>query len=327
MSHKGGAPDLPHLIKESLSRSFFCNFSAINSFPNGATILLRDSVTKESFVLSPEAAAEDSAPTRDGKPTLGRVDDSEVITSYRAIVREKVGETRFETPSGSFFQNNRAILPLLIDYIRQAILDAREGLSEAEHYLVDTYCGSGLFALMLAPLFKHTAGIEIDSESIKFAKRNAKLNSMGNVEFLAGNAEEIFGMIDFPPERTTVVIDPPRRGCEEAFISQLVALSPALVVYVSCNVHVSGLKRWTHLRKRKISMLTNAPSRSMAPCKDTSSRYWLLPSQGVRVRDCKHPGCRSVPSDLSCRGGVRPAKAGLALIVLPVVEQLGIPPG
>lgn len=189
--------------------------------------------------LSAEDIAKDPVPTRDGKETPGRQDGSEVITSYRAIVREKVDETRFETPSGSFFQNNRAILPALVAYVREAIVSARTDVSSDEHFLVDTYCGSGLFTLMLAPLFEEAAGVEIDAGSIEFAKGNAKLNSMDNVKFLAGNAEDIFRTISYPADRTTVVIDPPRRGCDEAFIEQLVALSPSLIVYVSCNVHVS----------------------------------------------------------------------------------------
>ncbi|CAO1638053.1 unnamed protein product [Parajaminaea phylloscopi] len=216
--------------------------SNINSYPNGATILLRDSLTVESFGKGggeEKQGSADSSASESHQPPMENP-DTEVITSYRTVVREQVGTTKFETPSGSFFQNNRAILPSLIEYVREAILDARRGLPEEDNFLVDTYCGSGLFALMLAPLFKRTAGVEIDSGSIEFAKRNAQLNGMDNVEFLAGNAEEIFGTINFPAERTTVVIDPPRRGCDEAFIKQLVALSPSLVVYVSCNVHTQA---------------------------------------------------------------------------------------
>lgn len=164
-----------------------------------------------------------------------------MVTSYRAVVREKVNDVRFETPSGSFFQNNRSILPALVGYVQEAILAARSDDEPAgEHYLVDTYCGSGLFALLLAPLFTQVAGVEITAEAIAFAKRNATLNKIDNVTFLAGNAEDIFGTISYPQDRTTVVIDPPRRGCDEAFIEQLVKLGPSLVVYVSCNVHTQA---------------------------------------------------------------------------------------
>ncbi|PWN27744.1 S-adenosyl-L-methionine-dependent methyltransferase [Jaminaea rosea] len=217
--------------------------NSINSFPNGATLLLRDSLTASAFGISEDDRAKDPVSTRDGGPTPALVGDSEVVTSYRAVVREKVQDVRFETPSGSFFQNNRSVLPGLIEYVREAILSARSTTGEGqdqEHYLVDTYCGSGLFALLLAPLFKEVAGVEITAESIDFARRNATLNSIPNVRFLAGNAEDIFGTISYPPARTTVVIDPPRRGCDEAFVKQLVNLGPEQIVYVSCNVHTQA---------------------------------------------------------------------------------------
>lgn len=222
----------------------------INSWRAGATLLLRDSFTTEAFgadqslaeAVGAATAAHLQAPTRDGGPIPATVGSSEVITSYRSVVREKVESTLFETPSNSFFQNNRSVLPSLVAYVRDAILAARTDPSaeEGDQYLVDTYCGSGLFALLLSPLFKETAGVEISAESIEYAKRNAALNSLPSVKFLAGNAEAIFATIAYPPERTTVVIDPPRKGCDEEFIRQLVALGPKLVVYVSCNVHTQA---------------------------------------------------------------------------------------
>lgn len=216
----------------------------IGSYSAGASLLLRDSMTTDAFGPTPDdhpAPHAKNAPTRDGGPVSAVEGDSEVITSYRSTVREQVEDVRFETPSGSFFQNNRSILPSLVQYVREAILEARRSEdADGQHYLVDTYCGSGLFALLLAPLFTRVAGVEISTESIAYAKRNAIINKMNNVEFLAGNAEEIFGKIEFESDKTTVVIDPPRRGCDEPFLKQLAQLSPSLIVYVSCNVHTQA---------------------------------------------------------------------------------------
>lgn len=59
--------------------------------------------------------------------------------------------------------------------------------------------------------------------------------------FRAGQAENIFEVVqDFPPEKTVVVIDPPRKGCDEKFIQQLLVFKPQTVVYVSCNVHTQA---------------------------------------------------------------------------------------
>lgn len=209
----------------------------IENFKNGATILLRDSLrTYESF-------AEDQAVTQQPNGEVEKELDTEVVTDHKATVKERVLTTKFESPAGTFFQNNRSILPSLLDYVREAIASSSSSStsdSAEERYLVDAYCGSGLFSLCLSSLFRQVSGVEISSESIKYATKNAELNSITNAKFLAGNAEDIFAKIQYPAEKTTVIIDPPRRGCDEEFIRQLVKLGPKHIVYVSCNVHTQA---------------------------------------------------------------------------------------
>ena len=115
--------------------------------------------------------------------------------------------------------------------------------------LVDAYCGAGLFGIALASEFDLVSGVEISADSVRAASRNAKLNNLTNATFIAGNAEAIFKVrcvlvtelieqsIEFPAAQTTVLIDPPRKGCDDAFLRQLIAFGPAQVIYVSCNVH------------------------------------------------------------------------------------------
>ncbi|CDS01775.1 related to TRM2-tRNA(m5U54)methyltransferase [Sporisorium scitamineum] len=207
----------------------------IESYKNGATILLRDSLrTYDSF-------AEDLLVTQ--QPANGQVEkelDTEVVMDHKATVKERVLTTKFESPAGTFFQNNRSILPSLLDYVREAITSSSPTGAAHDRYLVDAYCGSGLFSLCLASLFREVSGVEISSESIKYATKNAELNGITNAKFLAGNAEDIFAKIEYPAEQTTVIIDPPRRGCDEEFIRQLVKLGPKHIVYVSCNVHTQA---------------------------------------------------------------------------------------
>ena len=59
-------------------------------------------------------------------------------------------------------------------------------------YLVDAYCGSGLFAITLADKFTETSGVEISADSVRYAKRNAQMNRVSNAEFMTGSAEAIF---------------------------------------------------------------------------------------------------------------------------------------
>lgn len=161
------------------------------------------------------------------------------ISDQKAIVRECVGDKTFEFPANDFFQNNTVVLSPLIDYVRRCIF--LEAGTRPTH-LVDTYCGSGLFSISLASDFEHIAGIELSGPSIAYARHNATLNGPFNdCRFLEGKAEQIFAVVNgFPPERTVVIIDPPRKGCDEQFITQLLAFRPATLVYVSCNVHTQA---------------------------------------------------------------------------------------
>lgn len=130
-----------------------------------------------------------------------------------------------------FFQNNPFILPAFTGYVRA------QAAATGARFLVDAYCGSGLFALSCAPAFDRVAGVEVSATSVKFAQENAAANGIGNATFSAGDAATIFAGLDagFAPADTVVVIDPPRKGCDESFLAQLFAFGPRAVVYVSCD--------------------------------------------------------------------------------------------
>ncbi|KAF9475342.1 S-adenosyl-L-methionine-dependent methyltransferase [Pholiota conissans] len=159
------------------------------------------------------------------------------VSDQNATSREMVGDYLFEYTAGGFFQNNNSVLPLMVDFVRGLIKSVP---GEAPTHLVDTYCGAGLFAISLSSIFEKVAGIELSKSSIESAKHNAELNAIpeSRISFLAGTASDIFATVQsFPQERTVVVIDPPRKGCDDRFLEQLLKFRPAVVVYVSCNVH------------------------------------------------------------------------------------------
>jgi len=175
------------------------------------------------------------------------------ITDPKATVREKVGRWIFEYTAGSFFQNNNSVLVPLTTYVRDAIFpttsvittdsDSAPGTPPPPTHLVDAYCGAGLFAITLSPHFQTVAGIELSQDSIKSATHNAELNNIprDKITFRAGDAADIFATVgEFPPERTVLLIDPPRKGCDDNFIRQLLGFRCATVVYVSCNVHTQA---------------------------------------------------------------------------------------
>ena len=152
-----------------------------------------------------------------------------VITDYDAVIHEQVGALKLHFLARDFFQNNPFILPAFTGYVRT------QAAGSGAKFLVDAYCGSGLFALSCAPAFEKVAGIELSETSIKFARENATANNIANAVFQAGDASQIFAGLTFPPAETAVVIDPPRKGCDESFLAQLFAFGPRAVVYVSCD--------------------------------------------------------------------------------------------
>jgi 23S rRNA (uracil1939-C5)-methyltransferase/tRNA (uracil-5-)-methyltransferase len=157
-----------------------------------------------------------------------------VTTSHEDRVTEEIalapGETlRLSFLARDFFQNNPFILPSFAAYVRD------QARSSGARFLVDAYCGSGLFALASARAFERVIGVEVSETSIAFARQNAAANAIGNATFLAGDASSIFSGLDFPAAETVVVIDPPRKGCDEPFLRQLFAFGPRAVVYVSCD--------------------------------------------------------------------------------------------
>lgn len=164
-----------------------------------------------------------------GATLLIRAVGNRVETNPNAIATERVGDLSLDFLAGDFFQNNPFILP---DFTGYAAAEARKGNTR---FLVDAYCGSGLFALTLAPHFEKVAGVEVSETSADWARRNAQQNGIDNATFLAASAEAIFEGIEFPADETAILIDPPRKGCSQEFLDQLIAFRPARVVYVSCN--------------------------------------------------------------------------------------------
>jgi tRNA/tmRNA/rRNA uracil-C5-methylase (TrmA/RlmC/RlmD family) len=169
-----------------------------------------------------------------GSTILLRDAGGSVTTRHEDRITEEIllggGETlRLSFLARDFFQNNPFILPAFAAFVRD------QARSSGARFLVDAYCGSGLFALASARAFERVAGVEVSETSIAFARENAAANGIANTLFIAGDASAIFSGLEFPPADTVVVIDPPRKGCDELFLRQLFGFRPRAVVYVSCD--------------------------------------------------------------------------------------------
>lgn len=164
-----------------------------------------------------------------GGTLLLREAEEGVITDMKALATARVGDRTFQFQAGEFFQNNPFILPGMVGYVLE------QATAPELEFLVDAYCGVGVFALSAAGSFTEVAGVEVNAIAVGLANANLKLNGVSNCSFLLGNAEAIFQDIRFDPAKTSIIIDPPRRGCDEAFLEQFVSFGPARAVYVSCG--------------------------------------------------------------------------------------------
>jgi len=145
-------------------------------------------------------------------------------------INDNIGDLVFEISPLSFFQVNPVQTEVLYN---KALEYANLGENDT---VFDIYCGIGTISLFLAQKAKKVYGIEIVEEAIKDAKINAKINNLDNVEFYVGKAEEVVPKMYKQGKRANVVVvDPPRKGCDEKVLDTIVSMEPDRVVYVSCS--------------------------------------------------------------------------------------------
>ena len=146
-------------------------------------------------------------------------------------ITDKIGEISYQISPLSFFQVN----PYQTGRLYGKALEYAQ-LSGNET-VWDLYCGIGTISLFLAQQAKMVRGVEIIPAAIENAKENARLNGFDNTEFFVGKAEEVLPeQFARTGERADViVVDPPRKGCDETLLSTIIEMQPDRVVYVSCD--------------------------------------------------------------------------------------------
>lgn len=146
------------------------------------------------------------------------------------VIYDSIGEIKFAISARSFYQVNPEQTKLLYDKaLEYADLIGNETV-------IDAYCGIGTISLFLAQKAGKVYGVEIIPEAIEDAKRNAALNGIVNVEFAVGEAESVIpNWYKEGIEADVLVVDPPRKGCDEKLLQTILSMKPKKVVYVSCN--------------------------------------------------------------------------------------------
>lgn len=152
-----------------------------------------------------------------------------VIFGEEAIY-DYIGEFKFRISPLSFFQVN----PVQTEVLYGKALEYAD--LKGDETVFDAYCGIGTISLFLSRKAKKVYGIEIVPQAINNAKENARLNGVKNVEFLVGESEIVIPELYRKGIKADViVVDPPRKGCDEKLLEVITEMSPEKVVYVSCN--------------------------------------------------------------------------------------------
>ncbi len=146
-------------------------------------------------------------------------------------IEDKLGEYTFKISPLSFYQVN----PLQAERLYKMGVEAAE--ITKEDIVFDLYCGIGTISLFMSQYAKKVYGIEIVEEAVKMANENAQLNRVDNVEFIAGDVEQILDEL-LQKQKVVpdiVMVDPPRKGLDNRTIENLLMIKPKRCIYISCN--------------------------------------------------------------------------------------------
>ncbi|MFD3155750.1 23S rRNA (uracil(1939)-C(5))-methyltransferase RlmD [Haloimpatiens sp. FM7330] len=145
-------------------------------------------------------------------------------------ITDYIGRFKFNISPLSFFQVN----PVQTEILYNKVLEYAE--LTGEETVFDAYCGTGTISLFLSEKAKKVYGVEIIPEAIKNAVKNAEINGVVNTEFIVGKSEdEIPKLIKDGKKADVIVVDPPRKGCDEKLLNCIAGSLPKKIVYVSCD--------------------------------------------------------------------------------------------
>lgn len=162
--------------------------------------------------------------------------DTNVILGSKTVVLYGKDELIDELLGYKFKLSHRSFFQINHNQTEKLYLTVKEFASFNKNDIVlDAYCGVGSIGITLSQSVKKVCGIEVVPEAVENAKENAKINDINNITFYTGKVEEVISDlkdINFD----VVVVDPPRKGCDQSFIKTIINNNIKKVVYVSCNV-------------------------------------------------------------------------------------------
>jgi len=156
--------------------------------------------------------------------------EKNIIIYGEEAIYDYIGEFKFRISPLSFFQVN----PIQTEVLYNKALEYAD--LQGDEVVFDAYCGIGTISLFLSKMARKVYGVEIVPQAIDNAKENAKLNGIRNAAFIVGESETVIPeMYGRGIKADVIVVDPPRKGCDERLLDVIAQMRPEKVVYVSCN--------------------------------------------------------------------------------------------
>ena len=205
--------------------------------PNGEKLIsiMDEAVYAEGYFLESVCVS-----TKKDKVKNGEIYGKKVeVYAGKPVIHDEMMGMKFEVSPRSFYQVNPKMTEKLYSKVKELV-----GATEND-VVLDLYCGVGSIGICCATSAKYILGIERVHDAIVDANRNAVINNLVNIRFLEGKAEEVLPMlaagygdsdlVKLVQNANTVILDPPRAGCEKSLIDSVLKVSPEKIVYVSCD--------------------------------------------------------------------------------------------
>lgn len=217
------------LLRHILARTSFSREEVLLVLVTNGRILPGEEYLAEQLAscLKNLAGIVQNVNTRRGNVVLG---EENLPLWGRDYLMEELKELRFRISAGSFFQVN----PLQAEILFSLVRDYAE--LEGKETVFDLFCGSGAISLFLCKNAMKVIGVESYAPAVEDARKNARINEITNAEFYCGRAEKLIPELIAGGFRADVVVlDPPRKGCDEELLAAVAKSRPQRIIYVSCN--------------------------------------------------------------------------------------------
>ena len=147
-----------------------------------------------------------------------------------SVIFEDILGLKFQVSASSFMQvNHDQCQKLYTEAFKMADLTK-------DMNVIDAYCGMGSITLNIAKRVKHVTGIEVVDQAIINANENKKINNIENASFICGKCEDEIQRLATKEKIDVIFVDPPRKGCDEAFLDTVIKMQIPKIIYISCNV-------------------------------------------------------------------------------------------